>query len=149
MHPKHAIGISDPALWGARSVFSVFLAEDDGDHIMLLERALSRYRQPVKLTVARDGQRALELLAESDPPDMMLLDINMPRRTGFEVLTTVRADARLAGVPVVMLTTSTRDEDRRMSLEKGADAFVTKPTSFKAFTDALFVVLDAHLGADG
>lgn len=126
-------------------VFSVFVAEDDGDHIMLLERALSRYRHPVELTVARDGQQALELLARGATPDMILLDINMPRRTGFEVLTAVRADARLQGVPTVMLTTSTREEDQRTSLEKGADAFVTKPTSFRAFTDALYAVLDAHL----
>ncbi len=127
-------------------MYSVFLAEDDGDHIMLLERALARYPLPVQLTVARDGQRALELLlARGTPPDMILLDINMPRRTGFEVLTTVRADPRFARVPIVMLTTSTRAEDRRASLEKGADAFVTKPTSFKAFTDALYAVLDTHL----
>lgn len=126
-------------------MYSVFLAEDDGDHIMLLERALAHYRRPIELTVARDGQRALELLAKREPPDMILLDINMPRRTGFEVLEVVRRDARLAKVPTVMLTTSTRAEDRVASLARGADAFVTKPTSFRAFTDALYRLLDTYL----
>lgn len=127
--------------------YQVFLAEDDGDHIMLLERALARYGKPVALTVARDGQQAIEMLRGAPPPDIILLDINMPRRTGLEVLGVVRNDARLKAVPAVILTTSTRAEDRQRSLVLGANAFVTKPTSFKAFTDALYAVLDAHLGA--
>lgn len=125
--------------------YQVFLAEDDGDHIMLLERALARYGKPVTLTVARDGQQAIEMLGRSPPPDMILLDINMPRRTGLEVLGVVRSRPRLKAVPAVILTTSAREEDRRRSLDLGADAFVTKPTSFKAFTDALYAVLDTHL----
>ncbi|MEZ4432854.1 MAG: response regulator [bacterium] len=124
----------------------VFLAEDDGDHIMLLRRALGRYPRPIELTIARDGQQAIEILARGEPPDLVLLDINMPRRTGFEVLEALRADPRLAPVPAAMLTTSARAEDREQSAALGADAFVTKPTSFRAFTDALFALLDRHLG---
>lgn len=124
--------------------FKVFLAEDDGDHIMLLERALGRYGRPFSLTVARDGQQAIEMLGKVERPDVILLDINMPRRTGLEVLKVIRADARFTGVPTVILTTSTRAEDRQASLAQGADAFVTKPTSFRAFTDALYALLDRY-----
>lgn len=130
----------------------VFLAEDDGDHILLLRRALQRYPQPIDLTVARDGQQAIEMLSSGDRPDLILLDINMPRRTGLEVLQVIRDAARLGGrlgaVPTVILTTSTREEDRRASLSMGADAFVTKPTSFREFTDALYGLLDVHLAPD-
>ena len=127
----------------------VFLAEDDGDHILLLRRALQRYPQPIDLTVARDGQQAIEMLSTGDRPDLILLDINMPRRTGLEVLQVIRDTGRLGqrlgAVPTVILTTSTREEDRRASLSLGADAFVTKPTSFREFTDALYGLLDVHL----
>lgn len=127
----------------------VFLAEDDGDHILLLRRALKRYPHAIDLTVARDGQQAIEMLSTGARPDLILLDINMPRRTGLEVLQMLRDEgrlgARLGRVPAVILTTSTREEDRRTSLSMGADAFITKPTSFRAFTETLYGLLDAHL----
>lgn len=126
----------------------VFLAEDDGDHIMLLRRALRSYPRSIELIIARDGQQAMEMLRSAvgeGAPDLVLLDINMPRRTGLEVLEMLRATPGLAGLPVAVLTTSTRPEDRADSFEAGADAFVTKPTSFAEFTEGLFGLLDTHL----
>lgn len=125
----------------------VFLAEDDGDHIMLLRRALRSYPRSIELIIARDGQQAMEMLRAGveGAPDLVLLDINMPRRTGLEVLEMMRATPSLAGLPVAVLTTSTRPEDRADSFAAGADAFVTKPTSFAEFTEGLYALLDAHL----
>ena len=126
----------------------IVVAEDDADHIVLLKRALKRYARPLVLSIARDGQQALELLeATEPPPDLVLLDINMPRRTGLEVLRALRGMPGFTAVPVVILTTSAREEDAEASYALGADAFVTKPTSFADFVEVLYAMLDKLLPA--
>lgn len=127
----------------------VLLAEDDEDHVLLLRRALRRYPRPVRIDVARDGQEALELLQDSTAqpppavhPDLIILDINMPKLTGLEVLRAVKSDPDLTPIPTIMLTTSAREEDRRASMDGGADEFLTKPVNFQQFSDSLFALLD-------
>jgi len=73
-----------------------------------------------------DGEAGLRRL-RADPPDVLLLDVMLPKMNGLEVLKLVRADARLRGLPVVILTAKGRQQDRRMAEEIGADAFMTKP----------------------
>jgi CheY-like chemotaxis protein len=125
----------------------VLLAEDDEDHVLLLQRALRNYPRKVEVMVARDGQETLDLLAEADPlPDLILLDINMPRLTGLEVLYRVKSDPRLRDIPTVMLTTSAREEDRAASFAGGADDFLTKPVNFRQFAASLTELLDRYFG---
>jgi CheY-like chemotaxis protein len=121
----------------------VLLAEDDDDHVLLLQRALRNYPREVQILVARDGQEAVELLrTQSSRPDLILLDINMPKLTGLEVLRAVKGDVELSAIPAVMLTTSAREEDRTASLTGGANDYIIKPVNFRKFSESLFQLLD-------
>ena len=119
----------------------VLLAEDNEDDVALLEEALARAAllRTIRLHVARDGVEALAFLrkegAYTEAPDagMVLLDINMPRRNGFEVLDAMKADPNLKAIPVVMLTSSEREVDVVRSYAKGACSYVTKPVQFDEF----------------
>ena len=134
----------------SQSQIRVVLAEDDEDHVLLLQRALRRYTRPIDVTVARDGQAALDALrAATVLPGLLLLDINMPKLTGLEVLVAVKADPALQRIPTVMLTTSGRDEDRRASLEGGADDYVTKPVNYRDFQRTLAALLDRYFAGSG
>jgi len=123
----------------------VVLAEDAEAPVLLLQRAVRRYERPIEVTVARDGQEALDVLrCAGELPGLLLLDINMPKLTGLEVLRIIKADPALRGIPTVMLTTSGRAEDRRDSLEYGADDYVTKPVNYRDFQRTLADLLDRY-----
>ena len=79
-------------------------------------------------------------------PDLILLDINMPKLTGLEVLRAVKASPEFGQIPTVMLTTSARDEDRAASLGSGADDYIIKPVNFRKFSESLFGLLDRCFG---
>jgi two-component system, response regulator len=111
----------------------VLLVEDDEDHVFLVRRALGDLAQvTVTVEVAGNGEQALEQLgrARFDPgslPHLVLLDLRIPRVDGLEVLRRVRADTGLQALPVVVLTSSERDDDREGALRLGATWFVCKP----------------------
>jgi CheY-like chemotaxis protein len=110
-----------------RAQWSVLLAEDNDDHALLIEMALERAtRTPVEVHRARNGNEAVEL-ALSLTPDLILLDLKMPGRTGHEVLEAVKADEVLRKIPVAVLTSSDRDEDVARSYGLGGNHFITKP----------------------
>jgi two-component system response regulator len=111
----------------------VLLVEDDQDHVFLVRRALADL-PGVAVTVeeAGDGEQALERLARAryggaGPPQLVLLDLKMPRMDGLEVLRRIRAEETAHGLPVVVLTSSERPEDREQALRLGATWFVCKP----------------------
>lgn len=105
----------------------VVLAEDNDDHALLIEMALERASSvPVDLHRARDGDEAIRLV-EEDVPDLLLLDLKMPGRSGHEVLERLKGDERLRRVPVAVLTSSDRDEDVARSYGLGGNHFITKP----------------------
>ncbi len=83
-------------------------------------------REGYRVLTARDGVEALELLAES-VPDVMLVDVEMPRMDGFDLTRNVRADARLKDVPIIMITSRTADKHRNYALELGVNVFLGKP----------------------
>ncbi|MFD2206373.1 response regulator [Kiloniella antarctica] len=93
--------------------------------------------------IARDGDAALRMV-ESRPPDLMLLDIMLPRRDGFEVLKTVRLNQAWRDIRVILLTAKGRDVDRLKGMELGADDFVTKPFS----TKDIVRLVRQHLGVE-
>jgi CheY-like chemotaxis protein len=113
----------------------VLLVEDDPGDVVLVREAFSARRLINELRVAQDGVEALEQLR--DPahslPDLILLDLNLPRKDGREVLAEIRADPKLTGIPVVILTTSEAETDIVSSYELHANAYVTKPVGLDAF----------------
>ncbi len=91
--------------------------------------------------VARDGDTALRVL-ESQVPDLILLDVMLPRRDGFDVCRAIRANPEWSQVKVIMLTAKGRDLDRRKGLEIGADDYVTKPFSTREIVERVRVLLE-------
>lgn len=123
----------------------ILLADDNDDDLELEQRALAQYRLANDVVVVRDGVEALDFLyrrgefKDRNPvePLVVLLDINMPRVNGIEVLQRMKADPRLRTVPVVMLTSSRQGPDVEQCYKLGANAYVVKPVDFGQFADAV------------
>ena len=106
----------------------VLIADDEPNILISLEFLLKR--EGWQVSVARDGIEALAAI-QRDRPELVLLDVMMPGKTGFEVCQAVRADEALAGVKILMLTAKGRDTDVAQGMGVGADAYMTKPFSTK------------------
>ena len=104
----------------------ILIADDEPNIVLSLEFLMKREGHAV--SVARDGEQALAMI-QRERPDLVLLDVMMPIRSGFEVCAAVRADETLAGVKIVLLTAKGRDTDMTKGQAIGADAYVTKPFS--------------------
>jgi hypothetical protein len=124
----------------------MLLVEDNQQDELLILRALRKVNLANHVDVVRDGQQALDYLfgegefaerAGSDPPAVILLDINLPRVGGFDVLSRVRSEPRTKLVPVVMLTSSDEERDRLRSYEGGCNSFVRKPLDFSEFAQTV------------
>jgi len=126
----------------------VLLVEDDEDHVFLVRRALADLPgAKVTVEVAGDGEQAVDRLARArftpgGPPQLVLLDLKMPRMDGLAVLRGIRADQTAAGLPVVVLTSSERQEDREEALRLGATWFVCKPTDGRRFRSEIQQLAD-------
>ncbi|RTR19226.1 response regulator [Azospirillum griseum] len=123
--------------------FDILLVEDDPADAGLAKRALREGRILCRVNHVRDGVEALEYLRRQDRyigasrPDLILLDLNMPRLDGRAVLQELKADPELKTIPVVVLTTSDVDRDVNASYLLGANSFITKPMDMDAFFDAI------------
>jgi two-component system, response regulator len=119
----------------------ILLVEDNEDDILLEQEALADAKLVNIMYVVRDGEEALAYLRrqgryhDAKMPGLILLDINMPKKNGFEVLNEIKADVELRHIPVVMLTTSDRENDIVKSYAKGACSFITKPMDFDKFAE--------------
>jgi chemotaxis family two-component system response regulator Rcp1 len=129
-----------------KAVHAILLVEDNPADIKITQRALRESAFPVDLLVVRDGQEAVEYLLRQGPhagdaqwrsPDLILLDLNLPRLTGLEVLQRIRATPELRSVPVVVLTTSKRHEDVQQVYAAGANTYIEKPQEFARFVQVL------------
>ena len=119
-------------------VISIVLADDDPDDRILVREALNEAGVRNELVTVGDGQELLtHLRAATDLPDLVLLDLNMPRMNGREALAAIRADGRLRRLPIIMLTTSKADEDVVSSYEEGANSYITKPVTFPGLVDVM------------
>jgi CheY-like chemotaxis protein len=123
----------------------ILLVEDNPDDVLITQRALAKSRVANELHVVRDGQEALEFLfgAGGDAvsrPDLILLDLNLPRVNGIEVLEQIRQSEDLAVIPVIMLTASDREEDIVRSYRLGSNTYIQKPVEFAKFLHALDVL---------
>jgi CheY-like chemotaxis protein len=117
----------------------VLLVEDDPGDVLMTQEAFEEHKVRNKLNVVSDGEEALSYLRREGPhadaprPDLILLDLNLPRVDGRQVLQAIKEDPDLRRIPVVVLTTSQADEDILRSYSLHANAYVTKPVDFDSF----------------
>lgn len=123
-----------------RKDVEVLLVEDDAGDVELTREGLKDAKILVHLNVVEDGVKALQYLRREGPyravnrPDMILLDLNMPKKDGREVLKEIKSDEKLRSIPVIVLTTSDADMDIVKCYDLGANCYITKPVGFEAFT---------------
>lgn len=116
----------------------ILLVEDNDGDIILTQEALKEGKIKNEIIVARDGQQALDMLyAATVLPDLILLDINLPKVNGIEVLMAIKTDERLKAIPVIMLSTSGAETDILTSYNNYANCFITKPVDFLRFMDVV------------
>ena len=121
----------------------ILLVEDNEDDIILVEEAFAGARMMNVINNVRDGEAALAYLRQEGPyknavrPGLILLDINMPKKNGFEVVEAIKANPQLQPLPVIILTTSEREEDVVRSYVYGACSYIRKPVSLERFIDVV------------
>jgi len=123
---------------------TILLVEDNGDHVVLIRRSFAEHDVRASLVVVPDGEQALSYLFRrdewSDPtksprPNLILLDLRLPRLSGFQVLDEVKRSPGLADIPVVVLTTSHADGDMERAYASHANSYLVKPVEFDRFLD--------------
>jgi two-component system, chemotaxis family, response regulator Rcp1 len=118
----------------------ILLVEDNPGDARLTREALAQSKVKNNLSYARDGEEAIAFLRREPPfsdaptPDLVLLDLNLPRRDGREVLEDIKKDPKLRHIPVVILTSSQAEEDILRSYRLHANCFITKPVDFEQLT---------------
>ncbi|MGD9641681.1 MAG: response regulator [Elusimicrobiales bacterium] len=118
---------------------NVLLIEDNPGDAELTRQSLEASRLSVRLTVVDDGEKALKYLRQAAPyqkaerPDLVLLDLNLPKLPGGEVLRAMKGDKALRGIPVVVLTTSEEESEISRCYAEGANCYIVKPADFKSF----------------
>ena len=126
----------------------ILLVEDNEGDIVLTVEALREAKIHNKVMVVRDGEEALSYLyregkyADAEMPDIIFLDINLPRIDGKEVLTKIKNDDRLKFIPVVILTTSDSENDIMESYSNHANCYITKPVDFNKFLQVVNMIKD-------
>ena len=124
-------------------MIQILLVEDSEPDVILTQEAFLDAALPIVLHVARDGVEALQFLRrepgfeQAVRPDVILLDINMPRKNGLEVLSELKSDPNLRTIPVVVLTTSQAEEDILRSYQSHASSYIVKPVEFEQFYTAI------------
>ena len=127
----------------AANIVNILLVEDNPGDVRLTEEALKESKIAVNMRIARDGVEALAMLrgegdyANQPLPDLILLDLNMPRLDGREVLRLIKTDDRLKHIPVVVLTTSKAEKDIIQAYGLHANCYVTKPVEFDEFMEII------------
>lgn len=128
----------------------ILLAEDNDGDVFLVRRALQRRGVPHELTVAHNGEEAMIWLrgnsGEDAGPDLILLDLNLPRIDGAQLLSYIRKSDSFSRTPVIVLTSSDSPKDRQMAMERGANLYFRKPTDLASFMD-LGRIIEETLGS--
>jgi CheY-like chemotaxis protein len=121
--------------------FRILIADDDEEDIQLTRECLLDYKSAIHINEVEDGQHLMDLLKESELsngskelPQLILLDINMPRKDGLQALKEIKENAGLCKIPVVMFTTSRSPQDIERAYELGANCYVTKPQTVQEWS---------------
>jgi CheY-like chemotaxis protein len=122
---------------------TIYLADDDSDDCLLFEDALREVSANVQLTTARDGMELMDILQETVPPapDVIFLDLNMPRKSGYECLEEIKATQKFKGIPVVIFSTSSQEDAIDKVYHDGANLYIRKPGSFPKLKLAIEQIL--------
>jgi CheY-like chemotaxis protein len=134
------------------NLISVLLVDDDPGDVLLVREAFEDHKVGNLLSVVSDGVEAMEYVrgegefAGATRPDLILLDLNLPRKGGIEVLAEIKGDPALATIPVVVLTTSAAEEDIVHAYKLHANAYITKPVDFEQFTQIVHQIDDFFIG---
>ena len=127
--------------WGAQTTAKILLAEDNPGDVFLVRRALAMHHIEPEMTVVGDGDAALGFIERADAgdvlwrPDVMLVDLNLPRAPGTMVLERLQASPRLSGIPVVVVTSSGAASDRNAARRFGAREYFQKPIDLAGFME--------------
>jgi len=126
----------------------ILLVDDNEGDILLTKEALEEAKIVNRISVAYDGVQALNFLKKEPPflheesPDLILLDINLPRMDGTELLSIIKRDPELRRIPVIMLTTSSSERDILISYDNHANCYITKPVDLERFMDVVRTIED-------
>jgi CheY-like chemotaxis protein len=124
----------------------ILIVEDSEAHLQIIKYVLKRNKVNADFFFARDGQEALDFLYNHNPasapvstltPDLILLDLNLPKRDGREVLKIVKDDAKLKEIPVIIVSTSDREDDLNYAFTTGAAAYISKSVGFENFSNQM------------
>ncbi|GAC1438200.1 MAG: response regulator [Sediminibacterium sp.] len=122
---------------------NVLLVEDNEGDILLTKEAFEDARVSINLHIARDGKEAIDFLhkegkySDMDLPDLLLLDVNLPKKNGHEVLKLIKGNENLKHIPVIMLTTSSDEKDINLSYQNYVNCYITKPADIDNFLDVV------------
>jgi CheY-like chemotaxis protein len=126
----------------------IFLADDDADDRMFFKDALKKVSVPTQLTLSNDGLELmsnLETVTEPPPPDVIFLDLNMPRKNGFQCLEEIRKAPKLKNIPIVIFSTSAHEDAVDKTYHHGANHYICKPHSFDLLVKAIETVLNLEM----
>ncbi|MEK7397106.1 MAG: response regulator [Candidatus Poribacteria bacterium] len=126
-------------------LMDILLVEDNPDHAMLTKKVLEDNKVVNKIYLVEDGEEALDFIYHREKysngnaprPGLILLDVKLPKIDGFAVLKQLKNDSEYKNIPIVMLTTSSRDEEIAKGYADGANSYVTKPIRFDEFTEKI------------
>ncbi len=128
----------------------ILIVDDNPDHIRIISWALEQNKNKVRTTLVRDGQTALDFLASCAPadepkklpgmPDLIFLDLNLPRVDGREVLKYIKSTSSFRRIPVIVFSSSEREEDISTAYELGANTYISKAAVFDEFSQAMDVI---------
>lgn len=130
-------------------MITIFLTEDDEDDRAFFEEALKELNTEIELKSLTDGEALMtslsEVTAEPPPPHLIFLDLNMPRKDGFECLAEIKNNSHLKKIPIVVLSTSTNSADIDRTYALGANAYIAKPNKLKDLKKVIESALDLKL----
>ena len=117
----------------------ILLADDDADDRMLFEEAIKEIDKQTQLTTVSDGEELMDILDNSSEPDplVIFLDLNMPKKNGFECLKQIKQSAKLKSIPVVVYSTSCQEDAINQMYEHGATYYICKPNNFKKLKNSI------------
>jgi CheY-like chemotaxis protein len=121
---------------------NIFLIEDDGDDIELLKEAFEMNKVDCQVEVVTEGDKVIPVLSDgATKPDVIVMDLNLPKLHGREILALIKASVKLSSIPIVVLTTSSLQDDIDFAYSMGAKQFITKPNTIDGFNSAVRTIV--------